>query len=185
MATNKKKKIDIRIIIICVGVVIALIVLILLVSKLTNNSNLSDEEKAKVSFTKSQQEKAKVDLSGMTEQERMTYYTAEFFKLIDSKNYEEAYKLLYDDYKENFFPTEANFEKYFKDYFPDDFSLDYTNIERLGSIYVLWVSVKDTVNGSTYGHNFSMYVVIQENNLNDYVLSFSRNSAVDSMEEEE
>jgi hypothetical protein len=115
----------------------------------------------------------------------MTYYTAEFFKLIDSKNYEEAYKLLYDDYKENFFPTEANFEKYFKDYFPDDFSLDYTNIERLGSIYVLWVSVKDTVNGSTYGHNFSMYVVIQENNLNDYVLSFSRNSAVDSIGEEE
>ena len=39
------------------------------------------------------------------------------------------------------------------------------------------VSVKDTVNGS-YGHNFDMYVVLKENELNDYDISFSRNSAV-------
>ena len=42
--------------------------------------------------------------------------------------------------------------------------------------------LKDTLNGSR-GHNFSMNVVIQENDFNDYVLSFSRNSAVDSEEE--
>jgi hypothetical protein len=185
MATNKKKKqIDIRIVIACIGIVIALLVLVTLVRNHMNN-NLTAEEKAQANFTKTQEAKAKADLSGMNEEERMTYYVAEFFKLIDDKRYEEAYQLLYSDYKENYFPTEANFEKYFKDYFPDDFALSYDNMERLGSIYVLWVSVKDTVNGSTYGHNFSMNVVIQENDLNDYVISFSRDSAVDSTGEEE
>ena len=88
-------------------------------------------------------------------------------------------------YKENFFPTLDNFKKYFIDYFPSDFSLDYTNIERLGSIYVMWVSVKDTVNGSRYGKNFDMNVVVQENDLNDFVISFSRDSAVNNTREEE
>ena len=97
----------------------------------------------------------------------------------------QAYALLYTDYKENFFPTLDNFKKYFIDYFPSDFSLDYTNIERLGSIYVMWVSVKDTVNGSRYGKNFDMNVVVQENDLNDFVISFSRDSAVNNTREEE
>jgi hypothetical protein len=186
MATNKKKKrIDIRIVIACIGLIIVLIILLTLVNKLINSSSTDSVEQVKAQFTTAKEEKAKADLSGMTEQERMTYYTSEFFKLVDSGRYEDAYALLYDDYKENFFPTEANFEKYFKEYFPDDFSLSYTNMERLGSIYVLWVSVKDTVNGSKYGHNFSMNVVIQENALNDYVISFSRDSAVNSTKEEE
>ena len=139
----------------------------------------------KAKFTKTQEAKKKADLSGMSEQERMTYYCAEFFKKIDNGLYEEAYALLYTDYKENFFPTLDNFKKYFIDYFPSDFSLDYTNIERLGSIYVMWVSVKDTVNGSRYGKNFDMNVVVQENDLNDFVISFSRDSAVNNTREEE
>jgi hypothetical protein len=49
----------------------------------------------------------------------------------------------------------------------------------------MWVSVSDTVNGAKYGHNFSMNVVIQENDLNDYVISFSRDSAVNTTGEEE
>lgn len=117
-------------------------------------------------------------LYNMSEQDRITYYCAEFFKLIDTKNYDGAYELLYDEYKENYFPTSSSFSEYMKEYFPDDFSLNYSNMERLGEIYVLWVDVKDTLNGSR-GHNFSMYVVIKENDFNDFDLSFSRNSAVE------
>ena len=43
----------------------------------------------------------------------------------------------------------------------------------------MWVSVSDIVNGTKYGHNFNMYVVLKENALNDFVISFSRDSAVD------
>lgn len=117
-------------------------------------------------------------LYNMAEQDRITYYCAEFFKMVDTKDYDGAYELLYDEYKDNYFPTSSSFSEYMKEYFPDDFSLNYSNMERLGEIYVLWVDVKDTLNGSK-GHNFSMYVVIRENDFNDFDLSFSRNSAVE------
>lgn len=128
-------------------------------------------------YQEKRNEEIVVDLSDKSEQERMQYYCGEFFKLIDNKAYEKAYELLYSEYKENYFPNFNNFKKYIQDYFPDDFGLAYENIERLGDIYVLMVSVKDTVNGS-YGKNFDMYVVLKENSLNNYVISFSRDSAV-------
>lgn len=183
MAVNQRKKLDIRFVVIGIAIFVMVLILLALLSKLNVNEE-KQFQKAEAQFIKTQEEKAKVDLSDMDEQKRMTYYCAEFFKLIDKKRYEDAYSLLYSQYKENYFPTFANFKKYFEDYFPDDFSLNYTNIERLGSIYVMWVSVNDTVNGSKFGHNFSMYVVVQENALNDYVISFSRDSAVNSTGEE-
>lgn len=184
MAKNQKNKIDIRLWIIGIAILVFSIIVISLIGKL--NTNKSEEmAKAKAKFIKTQTEKVKSNLSGMSEQERMTFYCADFFKMVDTGRFEEAYDLLYSEYKENYFPTFNNFKKYFEDNFPDNFSLKYTNIERLGSIYIMWVSVTDNVNGSKYGHNFEMNVVIQENGLNDYVISFSRDSAVKSSTGEE
>lgn len=173
---NNKNTTQLKIAIVAVSLILVLLILILL-SRNKNVTSPTSLEKANIEYLEQQNEERVADLSGRTEQERMQYYCANFFKLIDSNQYEEAYQLLYSDYKENYFPTLNNFKKYFKEYFPEDFGLSYTNIERLGDIYVLNVNVSDTVNGS-YGHNFSLYVVIKENALNDYVISFSRNSAV-------
>ena len=183
MENNKRRKT----LIILIGVILIIIVIIaFIISSIKQNSNssLNNGEAVLVNddMAKANNESELEDLYNMSEQERITYYCAEFFKLVDRRNYEDAYELLYSGYKENYFPTQASFTEYMEDYFPDDFSLSYTNFERLGDIYVLWIDVKDTLNGSR-GHNFSMNVVIQENDFNDYVLSFSRNSAVDSEEE--
>lgn len=162
-------------------VVVILIFVLILIVVLTNKQKAPMTQEQIVDLDKKYQEERnkeiKKDLSSKSELERMQFYCGEFFKLIDGKNYEKAYDLLYSDYKENYFPTLENFKRYFKEYFPSDFGLSYQNIERLGDIYVLMVSVKDIVNGS-YGNNFDMYVVLQEKALNDYVISFSRNSAV-------
>lgn len=178
MATRKKKKNNLIPLIIIV-VIILILCLMIVISKNRNKVPTTPEEIAQIDSKRQEErnEQVKKDLYGMSEQERMQYYCGEFFRLIDSSNYEKAYELLYKDYKENYFPNINNFKRYFQDYFPSDFGLAYTNIERLGDIYVLMVSVKDTVNGS-YGHNFDMYVVLKENELNDYDISFSRNSAV-------
>ena len=165
--------------IIAIVIIVLLLGVVVISRKQSNNAQMTSEQMAKME-AKEQQEKneeIRVDLSKKSEQERMQYYCGSFFTLVNNKNYENAYNLLYSDYKENYFPTLANFERYFKENFPSNFALSYTNIERLGDIYVLMVTVKDTVNGS-YGHNFDMYVVLKENDLNDYVISFSRNSAV-------
>ena len=184
MARNQRKKIDIRLVVIGIAILVFSIIVISLIGKLNTNKS-KEMAKSKAKFIKTQTEKTKANLSGMTEQERMTFYCADFFKMVDNGRFEEAYDLLYSEYKENYFPTFNNFKKYFQDNFPSDFSLKYTNIERLGSIYVMWVAVSDNVNGSKYGHNFEMNVVLQENDLNDYVISFSRDSAVRSSTGEE
>lgn len=181
---NNKKQ---RKIIILIGIILVIIIIIsLIVILLSQNGGFtSNDESANLVTNDIEEANNKSELENlydMSEQERITYYCAEFFKLVDKENYSKAYELLYSEYKENYFPTETSFSEYMKQYFPEDFSLDYTNFERLGDIYVLWVDVSDTLNGSM-GHNFSMNVVIQENDFNDYVLSFSRNSAVDSEEE--
>ena len=163
---------------IVIAVVLLLILVILVVYRKKNgNSNEIELDKAEIKYQEEINYEIKEELNDKTEQERMQYYCANFFRLIDNNNYEKAYELLYSEFKENYFPTFANFKVYFEDYFPSDFALSYSNIERLGDIYVLNVNVKDTLNGS-YGKKFDMYVVIKENKLNDYCISFSRNSAV-------
>ena len=181
MASKQKKNDSNTKLKIMIAIVILLVLLVVLIvmmqqSKPKDVSKIGTEQ-ADLQFRQRKDEQLKVDLSKDSEQDRMQYYCAEFFRLIDREQYEQAYELLYDDYKENYFPTLNHFKMYFKEYFPSDFGLSYTNIERLGDIYVLNISVKDTVNGS-YGKNFAMYVVLKENGLNDYRLSFSKNSAV-------
>ena len=177
-----RKKSSRKIILVAILILIIVIVMMMFALKGMKGNNTGTATDQQISELSAQhkeeqfQEEVK-DLSEMSEQQRMQFYCAKFFKAVDNERYEDAYGMLYDEYKENYFPNISNFKKYFQDYFPSDFSLSYSNFERLGDIYVLMVNLSDTVNGS-YGHNFSLYVVIQETALNEYVLSFSRNSAV-------
>lgn len=191
MARNNKKnkKNQKKLIIIIIILLVILLVGALVILKKINvkdNTPRTEEELSKQQ-EKYLEEKNKEDvekLSDMSETQRMEYYCGKFFGLINNQLYDDAYELLYSEYKENYFPTLANFKKYFEEYFPEEIALSYPNIERLGDIYVLNVNVTDGVNFS-YGKNFTMFVVIQENKLNDFVISFSRNSAVNSLESEE
>ncbi len=181
---NEKKK-DLKKLIIFIVILVIVIILFIILRVLFSKEKTQDMSVQEISkeITEKENDAILEKLYKMDEQQRMTYYCAQFFKLIDTKHYEETYNLLYDEYKEKYFPTLSSFKKYVNDYFPEDVAIECTNMERLGDIYVLWVDVKDAINGSI-GHNFSMYVIIQENDYNDYVLSFSRNSAVDSLEME-
>ena len=178
---SKTKKEQMLVVLISIIFILILIVVVTVAVYILNNGNENETTDNATLVTEqieeNEQEAVLEKLYDMTEQDRITYYCAEFFKLVDNGEYEEAYEILYEEYKENYFPTLASFKVYMQDYFPDDFSLDYTNIERLGDIYVLWVDVADTLNGS-YGNNFSFNVVIRENDFDDYDLSFSKDSAV-------
>lgn len=177
MAGTKERK---KLLILLIAVVLILLIVTIIAIVVITKKDADKNGSAEFINNKIEETNNKEDLENlysMSEQERITFYCAEFFKLVDTKKYEKAYEILYDEYKENYFPTLASFREYVKTYFPDDFSLNYTNFERLGNYYILWVDLKDTLNGS-YGHNFSLNVVIRENDFNDYDLSFSRDSAV-------
>jgi len=174
-----KKKNNKRLIIAIIAIIVVITIVVVVVTNKKKNEPLTDEQIAELNMKKKEEDnkKALKELYEKSESQRMEYYCKTFFTLIDNDKYEDAYNLLYSEYKENYFPTLANFKKYFEDYYPESIGLSYENIERLGEIYVLTVNVKDMVNG-TLGHNFKIYFVIKENALNDYVVSFSRDSAV-------
>ena len=181
----KKNKIDERkfLIIVTVALVVLLVLGLVIFKLLTKDNEPATYEQAVLERKEKIKEIAVQDLSGMTEQERMEFYCAQFFKYVSVRDFDSAYDMLYREYKENFFPTIESFERYMLDYFPSEVSVRYNNLERLGDIYVLWVHISDVYNG-TYGHNFDMNIVIREDAYNDIVMSFSRNSAVEGMEGE-
>ncbi len=80
--------------------------------------------------------------------------------------------MLGEEFKTNYFQTQEAFEKYAKEKFPSMADLDFTNIERNGNTYVMWVTITDVLNGkrdSGIEYNF----VIEENDINNIKMAFS------------
>lgn len=122
-------------------------------------------------------------LSGLDERSRMEYYCGEYLKHIKYKEYEEAYKLLYSEFKENYFPTLEEYEEYVKEYYPKFFAVQYDDIDRQGDIYIIRLKIVDATNSSKNGNNAEnnedniQRIVIRENGFNDFVMSFQVNKS--------
>ena len=112
-----------------------------------------------------------IELSEKNERERMEYYVSKFTEAIETKKYEDAYEMLYDEFKTNYFPTLESFESYVKEKFPTFILIEHTNCERNGDVYVLWTTMSDVLGSSNSA--IEMNFVVKENDLNDFVLSFS------------
>lgn len=170
-----KKKQDNKIILFLIGVMAILLIILLsleLKDKKLDYSELSTDEIDEV--IESEINEIEINtLATLDEGERIEKYAAKFMEKVDNEEYETAYNMLYGEFKENYFPTLESFEKYSKETFPKLMSLEYTNIERNGNIYVLWVTLKDFMKPGEDGVEY--YFVIRENKLNDFELSFSAN----------
>jgi len=111
-------------------------------------------------------------LETLEERERMEYYFGMFLGYIENEQYDEAYELLYPEFKENYFPTINSFIEYAQKTFPEMATIEHENIERNGDVYVLWINIIDALNGKP-GEEKKMNIVIKENDYNDIVMSFS------------
>ena len=100
----------------------------------------------------------------------MEYYCGEYFKHLEHKEYDQAYALLYPEFKQNYFPTLEEYETYIKNNYPKSWALEYEDITRQGNIYVLKLKILDIL--GTKDNEKSQRIVIKENNYNDFVISF-------------
>ena len=103
-----------------------------------------DEQLANIRKTKTEEEKNKEELEEvkeMEEKKRITYYFSKYITYLEEKNYEKAYNLLYEDYKNNYFPTLEDFEKYAKERYPDFMRIEHTYMSRQGDYYILTVNI--------------------------------------------
>ena len=104
------------------------------------------------------------------EKQRMQYYFSKYITYIEEKNYEKAYNLLYEEYRNNYFPTLEEFEKYVKQKYPDFMSVEYNDMSRQGEYYILTVNIYNLLTNEIIEKE--QKYIIKENNFLDYVLSF-------------
>lgn len=167
----RKKKSNMSTIIAVASIVVVIAIIISLSRPKTVNYDDMTEEELQIAVQNKIDNMKVSELAGKGERERMEYYVKSFIDAVENKNYEDAYDMLYDDFKNNFFPTLDEFEKYAKNTFPTLCNLEYTNIERNGDVYVLWITLSDTLAGKDSA--VEMNFVVQENDLNDFVMSFT------------
>ena len=142
-------------------------------SNSNQSSEISVEEQENTVEQKSEEELAAEELEKlqkMTERDRMEYYFSKFIKYVKDEKYTEAYNLLYPEFREKYFKTQEEFKSYAKKTYPSSVGFSYNDIERQGSIYVLIITVIDT--NKKVGEEKTQRIVIQENDFNDFVLSF-------------
>ena len=150
--------------------VIAGIIISINTDKEPNYSSMPEEERI-VAINEKIDKVDLTTLNEMTERERMERYVGKFIEEVQNKNYKTAYEMLNDDFKSNFFQTLDIFEEYAKTKFPSRISVEYTNIERNGDIYVLWVNISNPLRSKLEASETNF--VIKENSLDNFELSFS------------
>lgn len=90
---------------------------------------------------------------------------------IETGKYQEAYDLLYPDFKEKYFKTVDEFKIYVNKTYPDFVSFNYNDIDRQGYIYVLTITVINPEADKEKSKK-NQRIVVKENDFNDFVLSF-------------
>lgn len=180
MSSKQKNKAHQMVKMLIIFIVVIFVALQVILSSLTsiNEEKISDEQvQAEKEFEEIENAKEAENtvilekLNGMQERDRMEYYFSSFIKSIENKDYEKAYDMLYDEFKKNYFPDLNSFEEYAKKTFPKMATIEHTNIERSGETYVLFINISDAL--SPADTTKEMNVVIKENALNDFVMSFS------------
>lgn len=111
-------------------------------------------------------------IATLTERQRMQTYFGTYISYVENEKYQEAYNLLYDGFKQNYFPSIENFTNYVQNNYPSNIVVEYTNIERQGTIFILTVKIRDALNDSTQTEVQENRVVVMENATNDFKLSF-------------
>lgn len=103
----------------------------------------------------------------------MERYFGKYIGYIEEEEYEKAYNLLYEEFKQNYFKTLDDYVKYIKETYPEMISVEYTNIERQGQYYVLFVDIVDLMATSGNENKISQNIVIYETDYNEFYISFS------------
>ncbi len=179
---SKKNKLAETLGILIMLFMVILIVLVIVVTSIDNIKSDDDisEVQSELEIQKQKEEQNKKieedvvisKLAEMEERERMEFYVSKFIKEIEASNYENAYAMLYDVFKENYFPTITEFEDYAKKTFPKSMAVKHVNIERSSNTYVLYVEISDML-ASKNSEGKEMNFVIREDELNKFELSFS------------
>ena len=141
----KNKKTILTIMVICI-ILAVIITLIILSIKKDNKPEPNVTPSNRIETAEEKNTREIEELKGMGETSRMQFYVSKYISYLEEGDYESAYNLLYDEFKQNYFKTQEEFTAYVKNKYSDIITLDYEKTERLGPYYVVTVNFKDLIN---------------------------------------
>lgn len=166
---NEKTK---KLILVVISILVVILFILTVISKIqVKEEDLTEEQKVELRMQAVKQERVN-KINQMTERDRIEYYFSEFIKAVEYEKYDEAYKMLNNDFKKNYFPTIDDFSKYVKNNFPMEIGINYNNIERNGSLYVLWITMVNPISVNKDSAK-EMNIVIKEHAVGEFEMSFS------------
>lgn len=158
-------------IIIAILMVIAIIIMLIIniVTASDENENIPEENLTEEQIQEQQVE----ELYDMDEYSRIKTYFNKYIGYIENREYEAAYSLLYDPFKETYYKTLDEYIEYVQTKYPYMISIEYNGVQRLGKYYVLDIVVKDILNATEDNTpSFEQKFVIYERDFDDFTLSF-------------
>ena len=181
---SEKNKLIIILVLISILIIIAICLFVFINSNFENANNVQQNtglnENINTNYTTTSNE---VDdqnrdalVASLNERQRMQTYFGRYLSYIESGDYESAYNLLYDGFKQNYFPTLKDFETYAQNNYPANMVVEYINIEREGTIFILTVKIRNALSDNTQTDVKEQQIVVTENNVNDFKLSFEVNT---------
>lgn len=181
---SEKNKLIFILVLISILIIIAICLFVFINSNFENANNVQQNtglnENINTNYTTTSNE---VDdqnrdalVASLNERQRMQTYFGRYLSYIESGDYESAYNLLYDGFKQNYFPTLKDFETYAQNNYPANMVVEYTNIERQGTIFILTIKIRNALNDNTQTDVPEQQIVVTENDVNDFKLSFQVNA---------
>lgn len=179
---KKKKQSNKKYIAIMIISFIVMIAAIILIIKVTNKSNKNQNNTISNSIEYEETEESQQEeIKNMSESKRMKRYIGIFLENIEEGKYQEAYNVLNEDFKLNYFPTVEAFTEYAKKNLDSTtLAITYDNIERLGNektgnMYIVLTTITDIFQPKLEDDEKleTNYFVIIEYDYNNYEMSFS------------
>lgn len=139
------------------------------------NDNVEINTNYETTSKETDEENRTEKISSLSEQLRMETYFGQYISLIEKKDYASAYELLYDGFKQSYFPTIEDFTTYAQTHYPNNIVVEYTDIDREGTIFILKVKIRNPLTDTTETEVPEQQVVIIEESVNNFKLSFAVN----------
>lgn len=94
-----------------------------------------------------------------------------FFKMINNKDYTHAYEVLDEGFKNNYFKSQEDFEKFVSSRFYEFNNIKFNSASNEGDVYIFKLTVTNVKNSNS---SFDMNIFIKLKDNMDFVMSFGK-----------
>ena len=125
-------------------IILVIAIIAILVYTLIANRNYSGEDNTVMDTETGQVVSGEMlEIYNMTEEERIKYYFNKYIDCLENGDYETAYNMLDQKFKDNYFQTLEAFTTYVSSKYSPIISVTYDDLTRMGNYYILDVTFLD------------------------------------------